>query len=413
MLSPPSFGSLTSLRLEPVAGACMKTKQSKIVGGPNRRESGISLVEFMVSIAIGMIMMVALTMVLMSSMQSRAELEKNGRQLENGRFGIESLREDIQLAGFFGEYFPPATTTWGTPDPCTTVMQDMGFAAPNYRWNTSANTLMPVAIQGYTDADTTPSCLSNRKAGTDIIVVRRLSTIAIKIDSNGDGAAETNVDTNDDGTSDTAFVDLGKGYFMQQSDCSDAPVETSFVFDHETARLTLHGVKPVVVAGASSCMNGGLNTVRQYVQRIFYIGTCNNCSGAGDGIPTLKMVEMVPASAICASNTTSSCGSTLTQSVAEGIENLQLEYGIDTSGDGAPDSFSAAPTSAAWANVVAVKIFLLSRNTESSSDYIDSKTYSLNSAGTALAGTPFGDKYRRHVYTATVRAINSSGRRQQ
>jgi type IV pilus assembly protein PilW len=391
----------------------MKTNQSRIVGRPNSRESGLSLVEFMVAIAIGMIMMVALTLVLVSSMQSRSELEKNGRQLENGRFGIESLKEDIQLAGFFGEYFPPATTTWSTPDPCTTVMQDMGFAAPNYRWNTTANTLIPVGIQGYTESDGTPTCISNRKAGTDIVVIRRLSTVAIKIDANADGTADANVDTNDDGTSDTAFNDLGKGYLMQQSDCSDAPLETPFIFDHETARFTLHGVKPVVVSGASSCQNGGLNTVRQYVQRIFYIGTCNNCSGAGDGIPTLKMVEVVPGSSICASNTTSSCGSTVTRSVAEGIENMQLEYGIDTNGDGAPDSFSAAPSSTDWRNVVAVKIFLLARNTESSSDYIDSKTYSLNSAGTALTGTPFGDKYRRHVYTETVRAVNTSGRRQQ
>lgn len=391
----------------------MKTNQSRIIGRPNSRERGLSLVEFMVSIAIGMIMMAALAMVLVTSMRSRGELEKNGRQIENGRFGIESLKEDIQLAGFFGEYFPPVTTTWGTPDPCTTVLQDMGFAAPNYRWNTTANVRIPVAIQGYTESDTTPTCINNRKAGTDVVVVRRLSTVAVKIDSDENGAADTNVDTDGDGIADTAFTDLGKGYLMQQSDCSDAPLETSFIFDHETARFTLHGVKPVVVAGASSCQNGGLNTVRQYVQRMFYIGTCNNCSGAGDGIPTLKMVEMVPGSSVCASNTSSSCGSTVTRSLAEGVENLQLEYGIDANGDGAPDSFSAAPVSADWPDVVAVKIFLLTRNTESSSDYVDSKTYSLNSAGTALAGTPYGDKFRRHVYTETVRAVNTSGRRQQ
>lgn len=391
----------------------MKTKKMRTIRRSDRLERGLSLIEFMVSIAIGMIMIVALTIVLVSSMQSRTELEKNSRQLENGRYGIESLKEDIQLAGFFGEYFPPISATWGVPDPCTTILQSMGFAAPNYRWNGTANTLIPVGIQGYTESQTTPSCVSNRKPGTDIIVVRRLSTVAIKIDADGNGTADANVDTNDDGTAETAFTNLGKGFYMQQSDCTDAPIESSFVFDHETARFTLHGVKPVVVSGASSCMNGGLNTVRQYVQRIFYIGTCNNCSGAGDGVPTLRMVEMVPSSSVCTSGTSTSCGATVTRSVAEGIENLQLEYGLDTNGDGAPDSYSSAPASTDWSNVVSVKIFLLARNTDISPGYIDSKTYSLNSAGTALAGTPFGDRYRRHVYTATVRAVNSSGRRQQ
>ena len=389
----------------------MKIKQSVAGATRQRRQRGLSLIEFMIAIVIGMLMLLGLTLTLVSSVQSRSELEKTSRQLENGRFAIEALREDIELAGFYGEFLPPSNTSWSTPDPCTTVLQDMGFAAPNYRWNTSSSTIIPVGIQGYTDA-TGLSCLSNYKANTSIIVIRRAGTVGIKIDADGNGVADAFVDTNGDGTTETAFADLGKGYLLQQSDCSDTPVESTFVMDHHTSHFTLHGVMPVVSGGQSSCKFGGLNTVRRYVQRIYYIGTCNDCSGAGDGIPTLKMVELQPASAVCADNTNTACGSTVTRSLADGIENLQLEYGIDASGFGTPDSFNSTPTAADWKNVVAVRIFLLARNNEKTAGYTDSKTYSLNSAGTALTGTPFADGYRRHVYSATARATNISGRRQ-
>jgi type IV pilus assembly protein PilW len=370
------------------------------------RQRGFSLVELMIASTIGLLILTAMVSVFVSSSQSRDEVDKSSRQIENGRFAIEMLKEDIQLAAFYGDYFP-AAVTWTTPDPCATILNDMGFTTGN----------VPVGIHGYPDSVAAPSCVANRKSGTDILVIHRVSTTQLKIDANEDGTADANV-TKEDGSTGVSVASLGAGHYLQASNCADTPSEATNVMTKNTAGFILHGVKP---AGTPpSCMNGGLAPVRQYFVRIYYIATCNDCSGAGDGIPTLKMVELTPGSGICDTDPALSCGAMTTRPIAEGIENMQLEWGVDnkncdgtttTATPGTPKCYFTAPGASDWQNVTAVKLFLLARNTDITVGYKDAKTYSLASDGSALAGTPYGDRYKRHVYVAMARAINIANRR--
>jgi len=100
--------------------------------------------------------------------------------------------------------------------------------------------------------------------------------------------------------------------------------------------------------------------------------------------------------------------------VAEGIERLEFDYGIDSNGDGSPDTYSScSPCSAAqWNDVVAVRINLLARNSERSFGYSDLKTYAMGLAGSASA--PSGAlNYKRHVFQVLARLSNKSIRREQ
>lgn len=378
-----------------------------------RHEGGFSLVELMIASTLGLLILTTMITVFVSTSQTRNEVDKSNRQIENGRFAVQMLREDIQLAAFYGDYLPanPPTTViaWTVPDPCALILNDMGFTAGN----------VPVGIQGFPDTVTPgggePGCLPNRKAATDILVIRRVSTKQLIIDNDGNGTADANV-TNEDGTIGVPLAALGGAYYFHSSNCSDTPAEAPYVMAKNPASFVLHGVRPT--GTPASCLNGGLAPVRQYFVRIYYIATCNNCNGGGDGIPTLKMVELTPGTNACMANPAAACGLMVTQAIAEGIENLQFEYGAETLADlttiptpGTPARYLAAPVAADWPYVLAVKIFLLARNTEATADYTDTKTYSLASDGTQLAGTPFNDHYKRHVYVATVRAINIGSRR--
>jgi type IV pilus assembly protein PilW len=369
----------------------------------------------MIATAIGLIILTGLIMVLVSNIRSRNELAKSNVQIENGRYASETIKEDVQLAGFYGDYYPVSITpaiSWNVPDPCTLVLANMGFAPPNTyaSWNASTNIQLPVGIHGYTGSDSTPTCLSNRKSGTDILVVHRLDSSVITIDANKNGTADTNVSLTEGGTANTAYSSLAKGYYMQISQCSDGPAEAPFMMTHNTSLFTLHQGTPV--GTPSNCMNGGLTPLRKYIVRAYYISTCNDCSGNGDGIPTLKVAELSDDNATCGTDPAGSCGTIQIRPIAEGIENLQIEYGIDSNGDGVPDSYVTAPSSSDWQNVVATKIFILARNTEQSIDYTDTKQYSLSSDGSILSGTPFNDHYKRHVYIVTARATNIAGRRE-
>jgi type IV pilus assembly protein PilW len=84
--------------------------------------------------------------------------------------------------------------------------------------------------------------------------------------------------------------------------------------------------------------------------------------------------------------------------VADNIECLQFEYGIDTSNppDGQIDNWVDNP--ATIKQIKAVRTFLLARTGKQDRDYVDKKTYTL--AGTTLG--PFNDHYHRLLLESTV-----------
>jgi type IV pilus assembly protein PilW len=112
--------------------------------------------------------------------------------------------------------------------------------------------------------------------------------------------------------------------------------------------------------------------------------------------------------------------------LADGIEQLQIEYGIDTDGDGSPDQYTADPTTFTspacggctaainWANVMAAKVHVLARSSETVPGHVDRKIYELGTAadGTPIRLGPFNDGYSRHVYSTVVRLMNPSARRE-
>ena len=110
--------------------------------------------------------------------------------------------------------------------------------------------------------------------------------------------------------------------------------------------------------------------------------------------------------------------------IAPGIENMQIEYGIDTSGDGAPDVFDADPNTkdgcapAAcmqfWRDVVAVKAYLLARSPGTFTGQTDTKEFhlGLDADQKEIVIPAKNDGYRRNVYYTLARLNNPSMRRE-
>lgn len=346
----------------------------------SRRQTGISLVELMVAITIGMLITAGLTTIFASNLQAGGEIERANRQLENGRYSMHLLTEDLRLAGFMGQFDPSILNgPSAMPDPCQTSLSSLKAA-------------MPLHIQGYDNgASPSLSCLSDVRSGTDIVVLRRASTCVA-------------------GTTDCDGVSTGIPYF-QASLCSDATELASgnkanfYALDTNTSNLTRH---------KRDCTT--LADLRRYRTHIYFI--TNNTQGS-DGIPTLKRAEL---------GTNGSSTSFSIVPLAEGIENMQLEYGIDTNNNGAPDVYTANPNNYGdcndaddeecvvnWRNVVAVRLHLLARNTESSAGHKDGKVYTLGLKEDGKANTvgPLNDSFKRHAYQSVVKLSNPAGRKEQ
>lgn len=330
-----------------------------------RPARGVSLIELMVAIAVGMFVILAVTTVFTNSSRSHAELQRNAAQIENGRYAIEILTEEIQMAGFWGPY-ATASDIPTLPLMCATATADLGWDVATLR--------IPVPIFGYdgTEVPVGEDCLGFRRGSgalvPDVIAVRRVETVALA-PAAADGSA-----------------------FLQVSNCNTDPSATPFVFSQNAGDFTLR---------KRDCATA--ENIRRYRTRAFYIGTCSNCPNV-DGLPSLRVAEFDAVNKVINDTT-----------LVEGIENLKVEYGLDNDGDGQVDVYStcsgASPcTVADWRNVVTVRVHVLSRTSEASPGYVDQKTYDMGAGGSV---GPFNDAFKRHVYTAVVRAVNPAGRRER
>ncbi|MES3025036.1 MAG: PilW family protein [Pseudomonadota bacterium] len=331
------------------------------------RARGFSLAELMIAIAIGLIIMAGMTTLFVNNSAAQAEVEKVNRQIENGRFAISTLTNDVRNAGFMGEYDPsPLATPAALPDPCAVSLAEVVNA-------------LPLHVQGIDGlASASLSCITDAVPGTDAIVVRHARTCVL-------GAA--NCGAVDD-----------PGPFFQASLCnSKTELDSGTLSDHyalgvAAAALTLH---------TKNCLT--LAPVRRYLTHIYYVS--NNDVGT-DAIPTLKRAELE-------AREDGSMGFNVVPLV-EGIENLQLQYGIDNTGDGVADAYSANPGAVQnWRNAVSVKISLLARNLEVSPRHEDSKSYTLgaDAAGNDIVIGARNDGYKRHVFQALASMSNPVGRK--
>jgi len=321
-----------------------------------RLQKGLSIVELMVGLTIGILLLAALSALLVNNSTARTELDRTMQQIENGRYASQLLATEVRHAGYYGEGMSVGNPPPALPDPCLTTIADLKAA-------------LPVAVQGYSQPAASPlACLdsANFKAGTDVLVIRRARTETVTV----------------------ASLDAQTPYIQTMG--------TKFKFDN--------GNDPTVFS--LTAKSGGSAPVHPYSVQIYFVSPCARpaagdiCTGAADDggfpRPTLKRLELTAAGWV-------------TTTLVEGIDHLALEYGIDSDKDGAPETYTAIPaTITDWANVVTVRMHILARNTRETGGHKDEKTYNL---GPVVVG-PFNDKYRRHVYSEMIRLMNVSGRRE-
>lgn len=370
-----------------------------------RRQSGFSLIELMVAVTISLLIMVAILQLFLDVTRNQDEMARTNAQIENGRFAIQVITADLIHGGFWDGYIPqfddltsgdvPSDYPLATPAPCEA-----------YPWGVAdQQALLAIPVQVY---DTIPAgcstIITNKKAGTDVLVVRYADTSAYAATCDTDSSPAHCAGYADD-----------KVYF-QSSRCN-APGVSNYDYVLGTDGFDLQKI---------TCLATELMDIRRYVSNIYYVRDYS--LSPGDGIPTLMRAEFGGDGAT---------GWTI-EPLIEGIEHFVVELGIDNiSGSGgavdytsavnwADPSYKKSPTNRGdgaadgafvhcsdcsveqLTNTVAAKVYVLVRNIEPSLGYTDSKAYQLGSVAIAAAN----DAFKRHVYSTTVRLTNVSMRRE-
>jgi type IV pilus assembly protein PilW len=371
-------------------------------------QRGLSLVELMVSMVIGLVILAALVALFVNSSGSNRELARANSLIENGRLAIELLGNDVVHAGYAGPYVPtfddqtfegvPADVPTAIPDPC------LSYATP---WNAAyRQNLLHVPLNVYDSNAVCGGIVVDKQPNTDVLVVRHAETC----EAGSGGLCED---------------DLAGNVYLQTSRCETDVERYVFGTEDDTTfdLLQLDCATPA--------------EKRKFVSNIYYVR--DYAVAAGDGIPTLMRSTFDFDGVLPAHQP----GVPL----VEGIEAFRVELGVDSMskayagqpngtavnyaaavdwldpdtrttptnrGDGTPDGAfvsctTASPcTLAQLMNVTAVKIYVLARSRDEVAGYTDTKTYQLGN--TALG--PFNDGFKRHVYVSTLRLPNVAGRRQ-
>jgi type IV pilus assembly protein PilW len=339
-----------------------------------RSTSGFSLIELLIAMAIGLAILAVLGTVFSRTSSGRSDLERVTRLVENSRFAAEVIGEDVRHAGFYGALMPPSDVVYEDPSPCVIPVDAVALG---WRPNDSPPRY-PAPLQGWTSpagGGEDPDCLAwlaQRVANTDVLVIRRVSSEPTE-------AANVN-----------SLPFTARNFFVQPSQCVSDPAvvrvsDTAASLDLRTAACT-----------------AALAPARRYFTRAYYVARCNDCTGAGDGIPTLKRIEYLN-------------GAYQETALAEGVENLQFEYAIDAlpaapaSPDGVPESM--VTSTANWANVVGVRMHLLMRSSEPG--LTADATPTLFDLGPGHANVPCPDRFRCRLLTTTFRLNNVAGRREK
>lgn len=326
----------------------MKTDSARLSTG----SKGYGLVELMVALAIGLFISGAVVSLFVTSKSSYRAQEGVDAVLENGRYAIRALADDVRLAGYVGVTYDPikvspqiyaATAVTGA---CEANWVNIG--QPIFGLNASAASGTG-SNAGATFTDCIPA--ADYKLGTDILVLRH-----------AEGQAATALAAN------TLYLltELDRGSFFVGTTAPAAETNPSAI--HE---MNIH---------------------------VYYIRPW--ATTAGDGIPTLVRETLIAGPAMVA------------QPLVEGIESMQISYGVDTTspGDKVVDRYYPASSlstvttvSPNWTQVVAVRIELLVRTPLSDGGFAnDTNSYTLGDVAIPAAN----DRFRRGVYSTTVMLRN-------
>jgi type IV pilus assembly protein PilW len=312
---------------------------------PAARQTGISLVELMVAMVVGLLLLGGITRIYVSNQQSFIALEQLSRMQETGRFAMDMINQDLRRAGYWGGNVD-LTTNGGDPGPATPAHT----CADDNAWGR----MMAWRVSGRDNTNAGYGCATDYLADTDIVTMRYAGPEPVA----------------------SAAVSGDGGLYLQS---------TLFMGWVMTGALrnTAGNTPPAEIATAPEHLRP---EVRRMVSNAYYVGDSGRTCPSGDVIPALRRVSLDPAT-----------GRPVVEEVASGVEQLQVRYLVDGAYRDA-----GAISDDEWRNVSAVRVWVLVRGECPEPDLLNDTVYAMGDT----VWPPAPDNFRRQLYSSTVMLRN-------
>ena len=330
--------------------------------GVNKRQKGLSLVELMIAMVIGLILLTGILQITIANSDNSRMHEQMSRVQETGRFAIDILTKDIRMADF-----------WGCASSLSKITNNLNPAGSGY-----AGLEFDNGVHGTDGASGAADSITLGGAyGTGLTIQPPYGpqpSANVKVDA--DNWLEQN---------DIVLVsDCLAGDIFQVTNAN--PGNTGTVV-HNTGTVSSGPGN----YNPGACSGGGnahcLSKVYEGDAQIYRLQTLTySIQQAAFEEPKLMR---------------SYNAGTAVELVA-GVENMQFDYGVDTDGDNVADYYKTATQVTAageWESVITVKVSLLIRASETYMN--ESQTYTYN--GTTVTST---DRRLRRVFTTVITLRN-------
>ena len=343
-----------------------------------KHQRGISLVEVLVALVISLFLLTGIVQVYVANKSSYAFSSSISRIQENGRFSLETMAQDLRMAGFFG---------------CAVfdVEDDAAMDAIVNNLDTAGTGYDP-SIHDFLDKDLVEGTENDGLNGSDSITMRGAVP--------GQATVNTPYAVN---KSANIFVsqpnDLKADDIIMISNCRGADI-----FQVTNATTSTSSNKTAVVHNTGTGDPGNYNPDS-------CIGASAHClsQAYGADASVFKLQAITYSIAVGESGEPALWRSAngVNLELIEGIEQMQLLYGVDTTDDDFPNQYMTSTEVIAsafdWYDVISIRLMLLVR---SGSDSIVEAPQVITYNG---ATTTAADNRLRQVFTTTIALRNRIG----
>jgi len=334
-----------------------------------KHQSGLSLVEVLVAMVIGLFLLIGIGQAYLSNRVSYTFSEAISRIQENGRFALDTVTQDLRTAGFFGcAIFDPLDTS--------TLVNNLNPAGPGY----------DPAIYDFIGQGPIGGTENDGLNGSDSITLRGAKPNQVTIHP------PFNLPTSD-AIEVTTNTSIEAGDIVMVTNCNGGDIfqvtgKVAGTGPNQEAMSHIIGGAGPGNYNPGACGGGHcLSQTYGSESSMFELQTVTYSIAVGaSGEPALWRSE----------NGTN-------VELIEGIEQMQVLYGIDTNADNFANQYVVSTAVADMLAVMSVRLMLLVR---SDSDGVteDAQVYNYNGVSTTAA-----DQRLRQVFSTTIALRNRTG----
>ena len=323
--------------------------------------SGFSLVELMLAMLIGLIIMGGVMQMYVSTRDTQRSSEDQLAMLGDARFAMETIAYDLRHTGIWGKHNYSTLIYCRKGDDDCPVDLEMPLATSDCADEEYINLDYPLFAENNNNPYTNTCITGSYKAGTDVLSVRY---------------ADTNKLGSDVLSKNYAYIrsSFRTGMLFMGPDIPDPSDLHLYKWKDDEA-----------------------NSNHLLISRVYFVSDYTDASG--DGLPSLYRGDLLAGPEM------------VSDVLLRGVEDFQLEFGIDAGNDGQVNSYVNASNipldpngDPDWNKVLALKVWLLMRSEREDRDNIGG-TQQFTIAG--VKGDSFDDGYRRYLVSGVVKLRNS------